>query len=695
MRLRRTLTPLCLIALVLGFWNAVPRADEGFWPFNAIPKAAIKQQYGFEVSDEWLKHLQLSSVRFGGASGSIVSPDGLVLTNHHVGQGALTQLSTPERDYVKNGFLAATRDQELKVPGMELSVLATIEDVTGRVNAAAKPGLTAAEAFAARRAMTAAIERESQSTTGLRSEVVTLYQGALYHLYRYKVYTDVRLVFGVEYQTAFYGGDPDNFTYPRYCLDMTMFRLYEEGKPAKTGHYLRWSAGGSKEGELVFTSGHPGSTQRLNTVAHLEYLRDTGLPFNIKLLERRQSVLRKYGAQGAEETRRAQLELFGIENTLKSIRGQIKGLRDPSLMARKQEAEAKLRQAVEGDAQKQAAFGGAWDAIAAARKTLPAYEFERVFTEGAAGLNTRLFGVARTLVRLAAERNNPEADRLPEYTDARIPIVERGLLTPSPLFADYERAKLADSLAFMQSELGASSPIVTAILGGQTPEERAADLIGGTKLLDLSDRKELLSGGQAAIDASADPLVVLARSLDPMSRALRKKYEDEVTSVERASYAKIAQAVFAVEGGNAYPDATGTLRLSYGAVRSYMEEGRRVAPYTVFRGLYDRSAQHGGQPPYDLSPRWAEKKAELNLKTPFNFVTTNDIVGGNSGSPVVNTKGEIVGLIFDGNIQSLPGYFVFDESVNRAVAIDSRAIVEALGKVYGAGAIVAEMTGRR
>jgi len=696
MKPRESFTALLAILVSVLAFHAIPRADEGFWPYNSIPKAAIKQQYGFEVTDQWLAHLQLASVRFGGASGSIVSPDGLVLTNHHVGLGAISQLSTPEKDYVKNGFYAATREQELKVPGVELLVLQSIEDVTPKVNAAVKAGMSAADAFTARRAAMTAIEKESQAATGLRSEAVTLYQGALYHLYRYKVYSDVRLVFAPEYQTAFYGGDPDNFTYPRFCLDMSVFRLYENGRPARTGdHYLKIATAGSKEGDLVFTSGHPGATQRLNTVAHLEYLRDTGLPTTIKTLERRHALLRKYAAQGAEQARQAQQELFGIENSLKSIRGQLRGLQDKDLMAKKTAAEKRLRDAIAGDPARQQAYGDAWDAVARARQAAKQYDLERNFTEGAVGLNTQLFGTARTIVRLVAESGKPDADRLPEFAEARRPVIDRGLFTARPLYPAYEEAKLADSLAFMQEELGEASPIVKKILGDKTPEVRAAELLDRTRLGDIATRKQLVAGGQAAVDASTDPLIVLAKAIDPESRAIRKKVEDDVTSVERASYAKIAQAVFAIDGPRAYPDATSTLRLSYGAVKSYVENGQRIAPYTTFAGLYERAAQHKEQPPYDLAPRWVEKKAALDLATPLNVVTTNDIVGGNSGSSVVNTKGELVGLVFDGNIQSLPGYFIYDEPVNRAIAVDVRAVVEALRKAYDAGALADEMTGRR
>lgn len=678
-------------SLALRVPNA--RADEGMWTFNNVPKAEIKKRYGFDVTDAWLKKVQLASVRFNsGGSGSFVSPDGLVLTNHHIASDTLQKISTPEKDYIKDGFYAPTRDKEVKAPDLELNVLMSIEDVTERVNNAVRPGMSTADANAARRAEIAKIEEESNKATGLRSDVITLYQGGQYNLYRYKKYTDVRLVFAPEFKVAFFGGDPDNFTYPRYDLDMALFRVYENGQPIKSPDYFKWSTKGARDGELVFVSGNPGSTQRLNTVAHLEYLRDFGLPLLIKYLNRQRALLHAYAAQSAENDRRAHEDIFGVENSLKALTGQYEGLKDASLMAKKQKDEAALRRAVMSDPRKAREYGDAWDAIAAEKKAQPSYEKERRFLESGWGFNSELFGIARELVRLAAENQKPNAERLPEYTDARRQSLELQLFSPAPIYADFEKLKLADSLAFMRDELGATNPIVMHVLNGKTPEARAAELIDGTKLMSVDARKQIAAGGQAAIDNSNDPMIQLAKFVDPASRAVRKRYEDEVVGVERTAYAKIARARFDIEGTRVYPDATFTLRLSYGAIRGYKENGKTIPPFTNIGGAFEHAAKHGNVEPYQLPASWMEKKSQLDLKTPLNFVSTNDIIGGNSGSPVINSRAELVGLIFDGNIQSLVGNFIYDETQNRSVSVDTRAMLEALRKIYNANEAANELT---
>ncbi|MBA3715869.1 MAG: S46 family peptidase [Pyrinomonadaceae bacterium] len=669
------------------------RADEGMWPFNNVPKAEIKRRYGFDVTDAWLKKVQMASVRFNsGGSGSFVSPDGLVMTNHHIASDTLAKLSTPQKDLVKEGFYAHTRAEEAKAPDLELNVLVDFEDVTARVNAAVKEDMSAADANAARRGVISTISEESTKATGLRSDVVTLYQGGQYNLYRYKKYTDVRLVFAPEFQIAFFGGDPDNFTFPRYCLDLALFRVYENDQPVKIENYFKWSSAGSKDGDLVFVSGHPGSTQRLNTVTHLEYLRDNGQPMLLNYLKRQRTMLNKYGAQSEEKARNAQEDLLGVENALKAYTGQQEGLQDKALMAKKRAAEESLRAVVTRDAKKQKEYGDAWDAVAKSRRALPAYENERRFLESGWGFNSKLFDIARTLVRLVEEDQKPNGERLPEYNSSARESLELDLYSPAPIYEDFETFKLADSLAFMRDELGANNPTVQKVLAGKTPEARAAKLVQGTKLKDINYRKQLVAGGAKAVSESTDPMIVLARAIDKEARAVRKRFEDEVAGVERDAYSKIARALFDTEGTKLYPDATFTLRLSYGAVKGYKEDSKQVAPYTDYAGLYRHAAEHGNKFPYQLPQRWTDAKSTLDLRTPFNFVTTNDIIGGNSGSPIINRNAEIVGLVFDGNIQSLVGNFIYDETQNRTVAVDSRGMVEALRKVYKANEIADELT---
>ena len=690
MTVRRRIVACVLFALV-----AVPlvgHADEGFWTFNRVPKDAIKRAYGIDLSDAWIERVQQASVRFPSGSGSFVSADGLVLTNHHVAMEVIQELSTPERDLVKTGFFARDRAQEMRAPDLELVVLQKIEDMTPRVNAAITPKMTAAETLAARRAAIAAIEDEAEKKTGLQSEMVTLYQGAQYHLYLYKKFTDVRLVFAPEFDAAFYGGDPDNFTFPRYAIDMTLFRVYENGKPLVVKNFLPWSSAGVKENDPVFTSGHPGTTQRLNTVAHLEVLRDHSLPANLDIYTRFRDALNVYAKQGVEQERQARDLVFGFENSLKAWKGQLQGLQDPALMQKKQQGEAALRKAVAANPAYQERFGQAWDAVAKARSELRDYNIERVMFEGGLAVFSDYFGYARMIVRWTEESRKPNGERLPEFTDVRKPQIEKQLASDAPIYPGLEKARVTAGLTMMRERLGADHALARQVLDGKSPADRAAELVDGTRLGDAAYRKELFAGGAAAIEASKDPFIAVVRLFEPRARELRRKYDNEVLAVERDAYAKIAQAVFATQGDSAYPDATFTLRLSYGAVKSYMEEdGKRVEPFTEIRGLYARADQHGNKPPYTLPASWAKAKSALNPTTPYNFVTTNDIVGGNSGSPVINARGELVGLIFDGNIQSLPGSFVYDGSVNRAIAVDVRGMLEALRKVYGADSLVGEL----
>ena len=686
---------LCALVVALFSLQTVgfARMDEGMWPFNNIPRDEIKKKYGFDVTDEWLKKVQLASVRFNnGGSGSFVSPNGLVLTNYHIVEDIVNEVSTPEKDLAKEGFVARSSAQEIKAPSLELNVLMSLEDVTKRVNDAVKPGTSDVEAFAARRKEISAIEAESTQATGLRSDVITLYQGGQYNLYRYKKYTDVRLVFVPEFQAAFFGGDPDNFNFPRFNIDMALVRVYENDQPVHPASYFKWSTAGAKEGDLAFVTGNPGSTSRLNTVAHLQELRDTSIPVILRLLERREAMLKKYMTMGEEQTRRAQNDLNSIQNSLKVYRGRIDGLKNKALMDRKMREEDALRKSIAADPNRQTMYGGAWDAIAKAHRDYPSYIKERRIFDQAGGFNTVFFDFARTLVRMASENEKPNGERLPEFTDARRASLELGLYSPAPIHDDFEKLKLADSLAFMIELLGADNALAKQIMNGKTPEVRAAELIAGTKLKDVAARKELATGGLKAIEASTDPMIVLARTIDPKARELRKRFESEVSAVERANYAKIARARFDTEGTKLYPDATFTLRLSYGTVKGYTENGKQVTPFTTLGGLYERSAKFKAEFPYNLPPRWMSRKSAVNLSTPFNFVTTDDIIGGNSGSPTINKNAELIGLIFDGNIQSLVGDYIYDESVNRAISVDSRGMIEVLRKVFDANEIADELT---
>jgi len=687
---------LAALAAAVLFSGGLVHADEGMWTFDNLPLEALKARYGFEPTKEWIAHLRSSAVRFNsGGSGSFVSADGLVMTNHHVGADTLQKIGTKEKDYIKDGFHAKSSSEEVKAPDLELNVLVGIEDVTGRVNADVPAGMDDAKANVARRGAMAKIEKDSLDKTGLRSDVVTLYQGGKYALYTYKKYTDVRLVFAPEFEAAFFGGDPDNFEYPRYDLDVCFFRAYEDGKPARPKHFLRWSADGSKEGDLTFVAGHPGRTSRLNTVAHLEYLRDKSFPLVLDLLNSREAFLLEYSKAGGEKARQAKEELFGVQNSRKARVGGLKGLKDEALMARKRQAEQALRGRIKADPARQADYGAAWDKIAEAQRVADSIRLRYAFYEGAYGLDTTLFGIARTLVRLAEEKGKPNSDRLREYRDSNLESLELALFSTAPIYSEFEAAKLADSLEFWFKTSPYDQPL--GVILNQGPAAEAANrLVMGSKLGDVAVRKALAEGGTAAIKASTDPMIVLALTLDPIARDVRKTREDKVDGVQTAQYALIAKAIFADQGSSIYPDATFTLRLAFGQVKGIDVDGRQIPAFTTMGGAFEHAAKHGNEPPYRLPEGWVKAKAEhkFRLDTPLNFISTADIIGGNSGSPVVNRDNEVVGLIFDGNIESLVLDFAYDDRVARAVSVDSRAIAESLRSIYGAEALARELTGR-
>ncbi len=665
-------------------------ADEGMWLYNEPPLQLLRERYQFDATDAWLEHLQKSCVRFNsGGSGSFVSENGLLISNHHVGADALQKLGAKGRDYVRDGFHARRPGEEIKCLDLELNVLDSIEDVTTRVNAAVPKDVDPATAFLARRKVIADLEKESLDRTGLRSDVVTLWQGGAYHLYRYKRYTDVRLVFAPEYQIAFYGGDPDTFEFPRHTLDICLFRAYEDGKPARIQHYLHFSQGGPRDGDLVFVSGHPGGTSRLLTVAELENLRDQWVPFRLNWLKRREVLLGNWSARNQENARRAEGLLFGIKNGRKSIDGALAGLLEPELFPMKAEGEADFKAQLSSKPELSDALA-AYDKIAGATKILAAQATRYALLENARGFSCESFRIARTLLRAGEERPKPNGDRLREFSDSGKVSLELALFSEKPIYTDLETLTLADSLTFAVSELGAGDPQVQKILAGKSPHDRAVELINGTKVRDVALRKTLYDGGAGAVAAANDPMIELARLVDPESRALRKVSETQNEAKQQA-HAAIARARNALFGMADYPDATVTLRLSFGVVKGYEEGGRAVPAFTTFGGLYARAAEMKNQPPFDLPTLWEKRRARLDRKTPFNFVSTCDIIGGNSGSPVVNRAGEFVGIIFDGNLQSLSWDYVFSDKQGRATSVDSAAILEALKTVYQAPELVKEL----
>ena len=674
--------------------STVALADEGMWLYNAPPKDAINAKYGFELTQQWLDHVRLSSVRFNnGGSGSFVSPDGLTFTNHHVGAECVQQLSTGGHDYIKTGFYAKTQAEEAKCPNLELNQLVGIEDVTEKINAGVKPGMSAADAGQAQRAAMSDVEKNCSTSTGLRCDVAIFYSGQVYNLYKYKKYTDVRLVFAPEFDIAFFGGDPDNFTYPRYDLDITFFRVYEGGKPAQLDNYLKWSSTGVNDGDLIFVSGHPGNTGRLLTLAQLEFLRDVQYPAALKYYARRIEVLQNFGKESEENARIAQEDIFGLQNSQKAITGYEAGLRDKSIMDQKAADEAKLRTSFKANS-KTAGAPDPWNEIVQAIKVNHSIYGNLTYLERLRGF-PRLPLLARTLVRAAAEKPKSNPDRFREFRDSALPSLEQQLFSTEPIYKNLETVLLTDALTEMRQSLGNDNSDVQKVLQGKTPAEAAKQLIMNTKLDDVAVRKQLYEGGQQAINASPDPLIKVMRALDPDARAARKEYEDKVESVVRRDGATIAKARFAQSGFTQPPDATFTLRLSYGQVKGYEENGKAIPFDTNMGGAYEHAAEHSNQPPYNLPESWMKSKSTLNLKTSLNFVSTADIIGGNSGSPTVNKNGEVVGIIFDGNIQSLAWNFAYSDKQARAVSVDSRGIQEALRKIYGAAALADELMGSK
>ncbi len=684
---------LCLL-LLLGIASSAV-ADEGMWTFDNFPRATVKQKYGVDIDDAWLGRVQRSIARLeGGCTGSFVSPDGLVLTNHHCAVACVSELSSASDNYIENGFNAAGRAGERQCPGDIISVLVGIEDITAQVNAATA-GLPDAKANEARKQTLGRLEAACTGKGGkgaLACESVSLYQGGQYFLYKYHRYDDVRLVFAPEQAIAAFGGDPDNFNFPRWSLDFSLLRVYENGKPARTPGYLRWRVEGPRAGEPVFVAGHPGGTSRLLTVEQLEFQRSVSFPAYIARNSELRGRMIQWAKTGDEPQRIVQETVLGLENALKVYRGLESALLDDALLQQKQAQERELRAKVGADAKLATQTGTAWDEIARAQARYRQIYDRYAYLENGTGFNTDLFGYARQLVRGAAERGKPNEQRLREYADSNLPKVSAGLLAARPIYSDFEELTFSFSLDKLREALGPDDPVVRRLLSKESPDSLAARLVRATKLADPAVRKALWDGGAAAVDASTDPMIALAREIDPDARALRKIYEDEVQAAVAAAQEKIAKARFAVLGTQVYPDATFTLRLTYGDVRGWQEKGEAVEPFSKLSRLYERAT---GDYPFRLPQRWLDARSKLDPNMPFAYVTTHDVVGGNSGSPVMDAEGRLVGLAFDGNIHSIAGTYWYDASLNRTVAVHPAIILAALREVYGANALVEEIMGKR
>ena len=681
--MRRTLAALLVLVATTA------SADEGMWTYNNFPSKAVQQAYGFEPTPAWLDKARLASARLArGCSASFVSPDGLVMTNHHCARGCIDELSSAKRDLIKNGFYAATAAQELKCPDVEVNQLLEIRDVTEVVQKATA-GLQGEQFQAARKAALAKLEKDcAGGDVKIRCDVVSLYNGGQHHLYKYGRHQDVRLVFAPENQIAFFGGDPDNFEYPRYTLDVSFFRVYENNKPAKIEHYFRWSENGAQKDQLTFVTGNPGRTSRLKTIAQLEYERDFALPERLMYLAEVRGMITEFQNRGPEQTRISNNMKFGIENSYKALKGRREALVDDGFFAQKIAEEKALREKVDANPEMKKQYGQAWSEIAQALQQQEALREDLQILERGAGGGSDLFGIARTLYRAADELPKPNEQRLREFSDARLPSLKQSLFSTAPIYPELEQTLLTFYFTKLRETLGPDHPAVREVLGKESPESLAKKLVTGTKLRNVKARQALWDGGEKAVDTSKDPMIAVVRVLDPFARALRKTYEDDIEAKIARNEELIARARFQVYGTSIYPDATFSPRLSYGSVKGWSEGGRQIPPMTVIGGTFERAT---GKDPFALPPSWLKGKSKLELQTPMNFVTTNDIIGGNSGSPVINKDLEIVGLIFDGNIHSLGGEYGFDASKNRAVAVHSEAIVESLDKIYNAKRLLQEL----
>jgi hypothetical protein len=674
--------------VLLAGASAPAFGDEGMWTFDDFPRATVAERYGTNIDQAWLDRVRLATVRLANCTASFVSAQGLLLTNHHCVESCLAQNSTRDKSLIETGFTAATRADELRCPVQIAEVLQATEDVTAKV-AAALEGLDDRAAKERRRQTLVSLEQSCEdaskrSRNPLKCQAVSLYDGGQYWLYKYRRYDDVRLVFAPEDAIAAFGGDPDNFQFPRWDFDMSLLRAYVDGKPAATPNHLTIDFAGPKAGDPVFVAGHPGSTDRQLTVAELEALRNRQLPQALLRASELRGRYIQFAKTGDAADRIVGDDLFGLENTIKVQRRELDALLDDDVLAAKRGEEADLRRRLPSGTQ----GNDPWARIEAARATEQRRWLPYVFIENGSGFNSRLFRYARQLVRAAAERPKPNTERLREYADAALPRIEQQMAAPLPIYPELERLTLSFGLERMREWLGPDDAVVRQLLTDETPDSLAARLVDGSKLADPAVRLALWKGGQAAIDASNDPLIALAKRLDPLGRELRKWHEDEVEAVTETAHEQIAQLRFTAFGTSVYPDATFTLRLSFGTVRGWDENGSAVEPFTRLTRLFERAT---GKPPFAVPASWQAAKPTLDLNTPFNVATDNDIVGGNSGSPLIAANSHVVGLVFDGNIHSISGSYWFDAARNRAVAVNTAILREGLTKVYRPRALLEEL----